>query len=134
METNIFKIIVLVCIISTTGPANVGESCDRTRSCAPDKETCNGGICNCSTGYINVGGKCETRFDSKSVSVTGLEEYWPYRFKVIAATGKGNSTSDFSSTFRTKSGLIADIKEMRRTLFSNIPRTSSCPVFEARNE
>lgn len=54
------QIIVLVCIISTTGPANVGESCDQTRSCVPDKETCIGGICNCSTGYINVGGKCET--------------------------------------------------------------------------
>lgn len=50
-------------------------------------------------------------FDSKSVSVTGLEEYWQYRFKVIAATGKGNSTSDFSSTFRTKSGRKCHVRE-----------------------
>lgn len=50
-------------------------------------------------------------FDSKSVSVTGLEEYWPYRFKVIAATGKGNSTSDFSRTFRTKSGRKWHVRE-----------------------
>lgn len=175
METNIFKIIVLVCIISTTAPANVGESCDQTRSCVPDKETCIGGICNCSTGYINVGGKCETipqkpeeltasniyskqmtlswafsdpspgntiytinvyqatddkgtefiltkflktlGFDSKSVSVTGLEEYWPYRFKVIATTGKGNSTSDFSSTFRTKSGRPGKVLDLHVTTY-----------------
>lgn len=41
-------------------------------------------------------------FDSKTVSVTGLEEYWPYRFKVNAATVKGNITSDFSSIFTTE--------------------------------
>lgn len=35
------------------------------------------------------------------VQVTGLEEYWPYRFKVNAATKKGNMTSNFSSVFRT---------------------------------
>eukprot|EP00105_Crassostrea_gigas_P046475 XP_019930623.1 PREDICTED: uncharacterized protein LOC109621119 [Crassostrea gigas] len=54
-------------------------------------------------------------FDSKSVSVTGLEEYWPYRFKVIAATGKGNSTSDFSSTFRTKSGRPGKVLDLHVT-------------------
>lgn len=36
------------------------------------------------------------------LSVTGLEEYWPYKFKVNAATAKGNRTSDFSSVFKTK--------------------------------
>lgn len=41
-------------------------------------------------------------FDTKTLSVTGLEEYWPYKFKVNAATVKGNETSDFSSVFRTK--------------------------------
>lgn len=41
-------------------------------------------------------------FDIKTLSVTGLEEYWSYRFKVNAATVKGNTISDFSSIFRTK--------------------------------
>lgn len=40
-------------------------------------------------------------FDNRLVQVTGLEEYWPYRFKVNAATNKGNMTSNFSSIFRT---------------------------------
>lgn len=45
---------------------------------------------------------CISGFDTKTLSVTGLEEYWPYKFKVNAATVKGNKTSDFSSVFRTK--------------------------------
>lgn len=44
---------------------------------------------------------CISGFDTKTLSVTGLEEYWPYKFKVTAATVKGNTTSDFSSVFRT---------------------------------
>lgn len=40
-------------------------------------------------------------FENQLVQVTGLQEYWPYRFKVDAATKKGNMTSDFSSIFRT---------------------------------
>lgn len=45
---------------------------------------------------------CISGFDKKTLSVNGLEEYWPYKFKVNAATVKGNKTSDFSSVFRTK--------------------------------
>lgn len=45
---------------------------------------------------------CISGFDTKTLSVTGLEEYWPYKFKVTAATVKGDNTSDFSSVFRTK--------------------------------
>lgn len=41
-------------------------------------------------------------FETKILSVTGLEEYWPYKFQVNAATVKGNKTSDFSSVFKTK--------------------------------
>lgn len=41
-------------------------------------------------------------FETKMLSVAGLEVYWPYRFKVNAATVKGNTTSDFSSIFKTK--------------------------------
>lgn len=41
-------------------------------------------------------------FDTKHVSVTGLEEYWSYKFKINAATVKGNITSEFSSIFTTK--------------------------------
>lgn len=41
-------------------------------------------------------------FETKMLSVTGLEEYWPYTFQVNAATVKGNRTSDFSSVFKTK--------------------------------
>lgn len=48
-----------MCIIFIIGLVNVGESCDWIRSCVFDKEICNGGICNCFMGYINVGGKCE---------------------------------------------------------------------------
>lgn len=44
---------------------------------------------------------CISGFDTKTLSVTGLEEYWPYKFKVTAATVKGNTTSDYSSVFRT---------------------------------
>lgn len=44
---------------------------------------------------------CISGFDTKTLSVTGLEEYWPYKFKVTAATVKGDNTSDFSSVFRT---------------------------------
>lgn len=47
---------------------------------------------------------CISGFDTKTLSVTGLEEYWPYKFKVNAATLKGNTTSEFSSVFRTKQG------------------------------
>lgn len=36
--------------------------------------------------------------------MTGLDEYWLYKFKVNAATVKGNATSEFSSVFRTKQG------------------------------
>lgn len=36
------------------------------------------------------------------LSVTGLKEYWPYKFQVNAATEKGNRTSDFSSVFKRK--------------------------------
>lgn len=45
---------------------------------------------------------CIPGFDTKVLSVTGLEEYWPYKFKVNAATAKGNTTSNFSSVFKTK--------------------------------
>lgn len=34
--------------------------------------------------------------------MTGLEEYWPYKFRVDAATVKGTRTSDFSNVFKTK--------------------------------
>lgn len=47
---------------------------------------------------------CIAGFTTKTVSLTSLEEYWPYKFKVDAATVKGNKTSDFSSIFRTKQG------------------------------
>nr|XP_022292672.1 receptor-type tyrosine-protein phosphatase beta-like isoform X2 [Crassostrea virginica] len=36
-------------------------------------------------------------FTNTSVKVSNLEEYWPYKFKINAATVKGNTTSDFSS-------------------------------------
>ncbi|XP_062620048.1 phosphatidylinositol phosphatase PTPRQ-like, partial [Saccostrea cucullata] len=41
-------------------------------------------------------------FHQKSLSITDLEEYWPYKFKVIAATIKGTSASDLSDIVRTK--------------------------------
>lgn len=44
---------------------------------------------------------CISGFGTKTLNVTGLEEYWPYKFKVDAATVKGNKTSDFSIVFRT---------------------------------
>lgn len=44
---------------------------------------------------------CISGFDTKTLSVTGLEEYWPYKFKVTATTVKGNATSDYSSVLRT---------------------------------
>lgn len=44
---------------------------------------------------------CISGFDKKTLSVTGLEEFWPYKFKVTAATVKGNTTSEFSSVFIT---------------------------------
>lgn len=40
-------------------------------------------------------------FSTQSTQVTGLEEYWQYKFKVNAATGKGNTISEFSNNFRT---------------------------------
>lgn len=44
---------------------------------------------------------CISGFGKKTLLVTDLEEYWPYKFKVTAATVKGDNTSDFSSVFRT---------------------------------
>lgn len=40
-------------------------------------------------------------FTNRSVKVSNLEEYWPYKFKVDAATVKGNTTSDFSNISTT---------------------------------
>uniref|UniRef100_K1RD42 Receptor-type tyrosine-protein phosphatase N2 n=1 Tax=Magallana gigas TaxID=29159 RepID=K1RD42_MAGGI len=50
----------------------------------------------------------EEGFETKMLSVTGLEEYWPYKFQVNAATVKGNRTSDFSSVFKTKEAVVKD--------------------------
>lgn len=44
---------------------------------------------------------CISGFGTKTLLVTDLEEYWPYKFKVTAATVEGDNTSDFSSVFRT---------------------------------
>lgn len=64
----------MVCVISTIDTANVGESCDQTKSCAPAIETCSGGICNCSAGYIDVGGKCETsKYENKIIGYSQLK-------------------------------------------------------------
>lgn len=46
-------------------------------------------------------------FDTKTLSVTGLEEYWPYKFKVNAVTGRGNETSHSLSVFRTKQARVS---------------------------
>ena len=40
-------------------------------------------------------------FENKSIDVSNMEEYWPYKFEVNAATVKGNKTSDTSRIFRT---------------------------------
>nr|XP_034332451.1 phosphatidylinositol phosphatase PTPRQ [Crassostrea gigas] len=56
-------------------------------------------------------------FETKMLSVTGLKEYWPYKFQVNAATEKGNRTSDFSSVFKTK---LAVIKNDETTSKSSI--------------
>ena len=40
-------------------------------------------------------------FENKSIDVSNMEEYWPYKFEVNAATVKGNKTSDKSRIFRT---------------------------------
>ncbi|XP_062583572.1 receptor-type tyrosine-protein phosphatase eta-like [Saccostrea cucullata] len=57
-------------------------------------------------------------FHQKSLSIADLEEYWSYKFKVIAATIKGINGSDLSDIVRTKqaapgqvANLTVNIKE-----------------------
>ncbi|XP_062566535.1 protein sidekick-2-like, partial [Saccostrea cucullata] len=51
-------------------------------------------------------------FHQKSLSITDLEEYWPYKFKVIAATVKGTSESDVSDIVRTKQAAPGPVENL----------------------
>ncbi|XP_061176199.1 phosphatidylinositol phosphatase PTPRQ-like [Saccostrea echinata] len=51
-------------------------------------------------------------FHQKSVSLDELEEYWPYKFKVDAATIKGNTTSDLSDIVRTKQAAPGQVENL----------------------
>lgn len=65
-------------------------------------------------------------FETKMLSVTDLEEYWPYKFQVNAATVKGNTTSDFSSVFQTKEAgrLISVFFKPKLYVFLNLEQLS----------
>ncbi|XP_062583571.1 receptor-type tyrosine-protein phosphatase delta-like [Saccostrea cucullata] len=51
-------------------------------------------------------------FQQKSLSIIELEEYWPYKFKVIAATVKGTSESDVSDIVRTKQAAPGQVENL----------------------
>ncbi|XP_062596362.1 receptor-type tyrosine-protein phosphatase delta-like [Saccostrea cucullata] len=51
-------------------------------------------------------------FRQKSLPIVELEEYWPYKFKVIAATVKGINESDLSDIVRTKQAAPGPVENL----------------------